>query len=77
MTDEKQIGIYEIRIKGHLSNAWSEKFEQMQLTLTDDGDSILTGAIIDQSALHATLRTIRDMGLELISINQINDTEKQ
>ncbi len=61
-------GFYEIRIKGHLNDQWVDWFDGLTITLTDDGNTVLSGAIIDQSALHGTLKKIRDLGLTLISV---------
>ena len=61
-------GFYEIRIKGHLNDQWVDWFDGLTITLTDDGNTVLSGAIIDQSALHGTLKKIRDLGLSLISV---------
>jgi hypothetical protein len=59
---------YEIRIKGHLSPMWSDAFEGMQLTLTQGGDTLITGVLADQAALHGLLARIRDLNLTLISV---------
>jgi len=65
---------YAIRIKGHLSASWLQQFDGMQAQHTESGETILTGCITDQAALHGLLRIIRDLGLELLAINRI-DTE--
>ena len=59
---------YQIRISGHLGEQWTGWFEQMTLTQIKDGDSLITGPVIDQAALHGLLRKIRDLGLPLISV---------
>lgn len=64
---------YEIRIKDHLGPAWSEIFDGMQITLTSGGETLLTGAVADQSALHGLLVRIRDLNLTLISVNRVKD----
>ena len=61
---------YIIRIKGHLSQKGLARFEGMSHELTENGETYLIGQIADQAALHSLLRTIRDAGLELLSINQ-------
>lgn len=66
---------YEIRIKGHVSQSWTNWLDDANVTLTDDGETIVTCTVIDQSALHGIFKRIRDFGLELISINRI-ETEK-
>ncbi|HEX8598564.1 MAG TPA: hypothetical protein VF952_08620 [Chloroflexia bacterium] len=66
--DHYQPGSYEIRIKGHLDNRWAARFEGMTLTLADNGDTLLTGLVVDQAALHGLLRRVRDLGMPLISV---------
>ena len=61
---------YIIRIKGHLSQKGLARFEGMSHELTENGETHLIGQIADQAALHSLLRTIRDAGLDLLSINQ-------
>lgn len=70
MSETHEPGTYTIRIKGHLSEHWAARFEGMTIALTDDGETHLTGPIIDQAALHGILRTLRDAGLELLSVNR-------
>ena len=60
-----------IRIKGYLAPSWTESFEGMQLTLTGDGETLITGRVVDQAALHGLLARIRDLNLTLISINRV------
>ena len=59
--------VYQIRIKGHLGPRWSEWFEGLTITPTDDGETLLTGPVADQAALHGLLRKVRDLGMPLIS----------
>ena len=72
MREPHEPGTYTIRIKGHLGQQWSTRFETMSIVLTEDGETHLTGQITDQAALHGLLRTIRDSGLELIAVNRID-----
>jgi hypothetical protein len=60
--------LYEIRIKGHLDDRWAEWFEGLTLTREDTGDTLLTGPVADQAALHGFLRTVRNIGLPLLSV---------
>lgn len=60
--------IYHIRIKGHLSPQWAGWFEGMAITLEANGDTLLSGPVVDQAALYGLLRTLRDVGLPLISV---------
>jgi hypothetical protein len=62
---------YEIRLKGHLDVRWSDWFEGLAITLEDNGDTLLTGSVVDQSALHGLLRKVRDLGLTLVSVSPV------
>ena len=61
-------GLYEIRIKGHLDDRWADWFEGLTITLEDNGDTLLTGPVVDQAALHGLLRKVRDLGMPLLSV---------
>ena len=63
--------VYQIRIQGHLSPKWADWFEGMTITLDDDGDTLLTGPVIDQAALHGLLKKVRDLGMPLISVTPL------
>ncbi len=71
--DQYRPGLYEIRIKGHLDDRWRDWFEGLIITLEDNGDTLLTGPIIDQAALHGVLKKLRDSGLPLVSVNPIKN----
>lgn len=62
---------YRITIKGHLDSDWSDWFDGLTITLVDHGETILTGPIVDQTALHGVLIKIRDLGLPLLSLTRI------
>ncbi|MBI5869383.1 MAG: hypothetical protein HZB44_00250 [Actinobacteria bacterium] len=64
--------VYQIRVKGHLGREWNDWFEGLTITLEDDGDSLLTGRIVDQAALHGLLKKIRDLGMTLVSVTSEN-----
>ncbi len=60
--------IYRITIKGHLDSEWSDWFDGLTITMVDNGETILIGPIVDQTALHGVLIKIRDLGLPLLSL---------
>jgi hypothetical protein len=61
--------VYQIRLKGHLDDQWTDWFEGLTITLEEEGDTLLTGLIVDQAALFGLLKKVRDLGLPLVSIN--------
>ena len=63
--------VFEIRIKGHLDDRWSQSFGDLAITLQDSGETLLTGPVVDQAALHGLLRKVRDLGMPLLSIQQV------
>jgi hypothetical protein len=64
-----EAGFYEIRLKGHLDERWADWFGDVVITLEDNGDTLLTGRVVDQAALHGMLKKVRDLGLPLLSVN--------
>jgi len=60
--------LYEIRIKGHLEDRWAVRFAGLTLTREANGETLLTGPVVDQAALHGLLRQVRDLGMPLISV---------
>ena len=63
--------VYQIRIKGHLGHQWTDWFEGLTITLEEDGNTLLTGPVIDQAALHGILKRVRDLGMPLLSVNSV------
>jgi hypothetical protein len=72
--DESEM-VYEIRLKGHMNRQWANWFNSMSITLEENGDTLLTGPVIDQAALHGLLRRIRDLGIPLLALNCIENDE--
>jgi len=66
--DSGQPAVYQIRIKGHLGCQWAAWFEQMTMKDEANGETTLTGPVIDQAAMHGVLKKIRDLGLPLVSV---------
>ena len=62
---------YEIMIKGYLDDSWADWFEGLAFAYGRDSTTILTGEILDQSALHGVLKKIRDLGMPLLSVNHL------
>ncbi|HEU0296014.1 MAG TPA: hypothetical protein VFR47_24960 [Anaerolineales bacterium] len=63
--------VYQIRLKGHLSQQRMDWFEGLTITLEKDGNTLLIGPVIDQSALHGILKKIRDLGMPLLLVNSV------
>jgi len=68
--------IYQIRIKGSLDNQWAHWFEGLTITLEKDGDTFLSGPVVDQAALHGLLKKVRDLGLPLVSVSPIEPDQE-
>jgi hypothetical protein len=66
--DPSQPVVYQIRLKGHLGSQWTDWFEGLTITLKENGDTLLTGPVIDQAALHGLLKKVRDLGMPLVSV---------
>lgn len=63
--------VYQIRLEGHLDRQWAEWFGDVTITLADNGETLLTCPVVDQAALYGLLRKVRDLGLPLISVQQV------
>lgn len=71
MGEHYEPALYEIRLKGHLAGRWAGWFEGLTITLEEGGDTLLTGPVADQAALHGLLKKVRDLGMPLISVNRL------
>ena len=69
--DQYEPRLYEIRIKGHLDDRWSDWFGGLTITLEEDGNTLLTGPVVDQAALHGLLKKVRDLGMPLVSVRPL------
>jgi hypothetical protein len=67
----EQPRVYEIRFKGHLDERRAQMFEGLQMVQEPDGETVLTGPVIDQAALHGLLARIRDLGVPLLSVQRL------
>ena len=76
---EAQTNRYEIRLRGHLDPRWAAQFEGLSLTQEGDGTTLIAGPVVDQAALHGLLRRVRDLGLPLVSVLDVepHPREKQ
>ena len=81
--DESNLGnepsrpmVYEIRIKGHLGQQWRHWFMGLNILLEADGNTVLAGAVVDQSALHGILKKVRDLGMPLVSVNLVGSVSE-
>ena len=66
---------YQIRLQGHLGLQWTAWFEGMTITLEDNGDTLITGPVADQSALHGLLKKVRDLGMPLLSVTSVESDQ--
>ncbi len=69
--DPGQPLVYQIRIKGHLGREWTDWFEGLTITLEDNGETLLTGPVVDQAALHGLLKKVRDVAMPLLSVMRV------
>jgi len=82
MPNEQNLGsdpdrpkIFQIRLQGHLGQQWAGWFDGFTITLEEDGNTLLTGTVIDQAALHGLLKKVRDLGMPLISVDPVSSNQ--
>ena len=63
--------VYQIKVKGHLDERWSDWFDGFTITYPSEDETLLRGRVVDQAALHGMLAKIRDLGLSLLSVERI------
>jgi len=69
-TESDEPTVYQIRLKGHLGDDWTDWFGGLTITAAH-GETLLTGPVVDQAALHGLLRKVRDLGMPLLSVTRI------
>ena len=70
--ERSEPGSYEIRLQGHLGSRWTAWFDGLSLTREADGTTLIAGPVLDQAALHGLLDKVRDLGLPLVSVTQVD-----
>ena len=68
--------VYQIRIEGHLGTQWADWFGNLTISLDDNGETLLTGPVVDQAALHGLLKKVRDLGMPLVSVERVKSPRK-
>lgn len=63
--------VYQIKVQGHLGNQWGDWFENMTIRRSANGDTVVTGPVVDQAALHGLLTKVRNLGLPLLSVTRL------
>ena len=74
-TGPDQPTTFQVRIKGHLGPEWTNWFGGLAITLENNGDTLLTGLVVDQAGLHGLLRRVRDLGMPLVSVSRMKGGE--
>ena len=73
--DLDQSNIYQIKVKGHLDRQWSDWFDNLTITPSKNGTTLLTGPVVDDAALHGLIKKVRDSGMQLLSVNCIESDQ--
>jgi hypothetical protein len=72
-----KVSVYKIRVKGHLDGGWSEWFDGLEITNSENGVAVLSGEIVDQAALHGVLNKVRNLNLPLISVTSVDPDQRE
>ena len=75
--DTSQPMVYQIRLEEHIDHQWTDWFEGLTITQKDNGDTLITGQVLDQAALHGLLKKVRDLGLTLVSVIRVESSRRQ
>jgi hypothetical protein len=67
--------VYQIRVNGHLGGQWTDWFDGLTITREENGDTLLSGPSLDQATLYGVLRKMRDLGMTIVSVNQVQIQE--
>lgn len=76
-TSTSNAKVYEICLKGHLEARWGQWFDGLTITVEENGNTLLSGPLADQAALHGILKKVRDLGLTLLSVNSVEPDTKE
>ena len=76
-TQNSNAKVFEIRLKGYLEARWELWFDGLTVTLEENGNTLLSGPLADQAALHGILKKVRDLGLILLSVNSVEPDTKE
>jgi hypothetical protein len=68
---------YIIRIEGHIGASWAPWFEGLEIRHEGSGETVLSGTLVDQTALHGVLMRIRDLGLPLVAVSRLREAADQ
>jgi hypothetical protein len=74
--DSSQPAVYQIRVEGQLDCSWADWFGGMTIAPQTNGETLLTGPVVDQAALYGLLKQVRDLGMPLVSVNRANPRER-
>lgn len=76
MTTRNILGVYQIRVKGHLDQQRLSTYADLSLQHQPNGQTVLTGPIRDQAALYGLINRLRDMGVPLLSVNCLEEVQE-